>query len=232
MLRAIAIDDEPMALAVIKSLVAEVGFVVITECFSNPLKAMGYLQKNKVDLLFLDIKMPTISGIDLLKALPNPPMVIFTTAYSEHAVQSFELDAVDYLLKPFAPERLLRACNKAKELYELRKNGEGLPAATGAIFIKSGYEQVRVNLDEILYVEGVGNYVQFVMGKQNILSRLSVSEAENLLPGSGFVRIHRSFIVGKKWISRIEKRAIWIGQKEIPIGEAYLQSIRRIIENN
>jgi DNA-binding LytR/AlgR family response regulator len=88
-----------------------------------------------------------------------------------------------------------------------------------------------VNLDEILYVEGVGNYVQFVMGKQTILSRLSVSEAESLLPGSGFVRIHRSFIVGKKWISRIEKRAVWIGQKEIPIGEAYLQSIKKIIEN-
>lgn len=231
MLKAIAIDDEPIALEVIKSLIGELDFIAIAECFTNSLKAMSYLQKNKIDLIFLDIKMPGITGIDFLRALPNPPMVIFTTAYSEHAVQSFELDAVDYLLKPFSLARLVKACNKAHELYELRKSSENPAAHPGAIFIKSGYEQLRVSLDEILYVEAVGNYVQFVTGKQNILSRLSMSEAEGLLPAHAFVRVHRSFIVGIKRISKLEKRTVWIDQKEIPIGEVYLQNIEKIIKN-
>jgi DNA-binding LytR/AlgR family response regulator len=228
MLRAIAIDDEPIALEVIKNLAAEVVFITIEERFTNSFRAMEYLQKNKVDLIFLDIKMPSVSGIDFLKSIPNPPMVIFTTAYSEHAVQSFELDAVDYLLKPFSLARFLKACNKAYELYELKNSGN----ASGTIFIKSGYEQVRIALNDILYAEGVGNYVQFVLAKQNITSRLTMGEAEALLPASAFVRVHRSYIVAKKHISKIEKRTVWINQQEIPIGEAYQQGIDKIIRNN
>jgi len=232
MLKAIAIDDEPIALEVIKSLAAEVVFIAIEECFTNSFVAMDYLQKNKIDLVFLDIKMPGISGIDFLKTIPNPPMVIFTTAYSEHAVQSFELDAVDYLLKPFSLARFLKACNKAYELYELKRTSNNLTAGAGSVFIKSGYEQVRVNLGDILYVEGVGNYVQFVLEKQNITSRLTMGEAEALLSASAFIRVHRSYIAARKHIQKIEKRTIWINQKEIPVGEAYLQGIEKIIKNN
>src|SRR5476651_33953 len=219
MLKAIAIDDEPIALEVIKNLAEHVVFVEITACFTNSFKAMEHLQNHKTDLIFLDIKMPNISGIDFLKSIPNPPMVIFTTAYSEHAVQSFELNAIDYLLKPFSLPRFLKACNKAYELHQL-KNGDN---SLGTVFIKSGYEQVRVVLADILYAEGVGNYVQFVLAKQNITSRLTMGEAEALLPASAFVRIRRSYIVAKKNISKIEKRTVWINQQEIPIGEAYQQ---------
>src|SRR3569623_1092025 len=147
MLKAIAIDDEPVALEVIKSLSVKIPFIQLAACFTNAFDAIHYLQKEKVDLLFLDIKMPDISGIDFLKSIPHPPMVIFTTAYSEHAVQSFELDAIDYLLKPFSQARFLKACSKAYKQHELSYNAISAPAQNAHIFIKSGYEQLRVNLD-------------------------------------------------------------------------------------
>src|ERR1044072_8375378 len=130
--------------------------------------------------------MPDISGIDFLKSIPDPPMVIFTTAYSEHAVQSFEMDAIDYLLKPFSLSRFIKACNKAFELYNFRN------ASTTAdhLFVKTGYEQVKVLFDEILYLEAAGNYVTFVLKDRNILSRSTFLEALNLLPPDKFVRIH------------------------------------------
>jgi len=228
MLKAIAIDDEPIALEVIKSLAAEVVFISIEGYFTNAFKAMEYLQKNKVDLIFLDIKMPNISGIDFMKTIPNPPMVIFTTAYSEHAVQSFELDAIDYLLKPFSLPRFLKACNKAHEQAELRKKSS--PAVgTTSIFIKSGYEQVRVELADILYAESTGNYVQFVLADRNIVSRLTMADAEDLLIPAGFIRVHRSFIAAKKHISKVDKRSVWIGTKELPIGAAYADEVERFI---
>ena len=127
----------------------------------------------------------------------------------------------------------MKACNKANELHELRKQGAPLsPATPASVFIKSGYEQVRVALDDILYIEGVGNYVQFILEKQNITSRLTMSEAEALLPASAFVRVHRSYIAAKKHIRKIEKRTIWINQKEIPVGESYLNRVEKIIGNN
>src|SRR5690349_18150725 len=160
MLKAIIIDDEPMALEVVKGLTEKVTFVELVGFFTNAFEAMAFLQSNKIDLLFLDIKMPDISGIELLKSIPNPPMVIFTTAYSEHAVESFELNAIDYLLKPFSLARFLKACNKAYEQYEWRKNRNDPAPADKSVFIKSGYEQVKVSLEDILYAEGSGNYVQ------------------------------------------------------------------------
>src|SRR5450755_1789399 len=156
MLKAIAIDDEPIALEVIKNLSSKISFIELIDCFTNAFDAITYLQQEKTDLIFLDIKMPDISGIDFLKSISNPPMIIFTTAYSEHAVQSFELDAIDYLLKPFSQSRFLKACNKAYEQYRL-KNKNVTSLSDESIFIKSGYDQIRILLNEILYVESSGN---------------------------------------------------------------------------
>ena len=228
MLKAIAIDDEPIALEVIKSLAAKISFIEIIAFFTNAFDAISYLQKEKVDLIFLDIKMPDISGIDFLKSITNPPMVVFTTAYSEHAVQSFELDAIDYLLKPFSQSRFLKACNKAYEQFELRKNTSASPG--GYIFIKSGYEQIRVELDDILYAESSGNYMQFVLDDNKILSRLTMAEAEALLPASSFIRIHRSYIVAKKHISKIDRHSVWIGKTELPVGANYLNEVEKIVQ--
>jgi DNA-binding LytR/AlgR family response regulator len=229
MLSAIAIDDEPVALEVIKSLSAQVPFISIDGCFTNPFKALEILQEEKVDLLFLDIKMPGISGTDFLKTIPNPPMVIFTTAYSEHAVQSFELNAIDYLLKPFSLPRFLKACNKAKELYELHKNKESSSAIVDSLFIKSGYEQVRVQPEEILYAESAGNYVKFVLTRGSVVSRLTMAQAAELLATSAFLQIHRSFIVGTRHITKADKRTVWIGKTELPVGSAYGQLLQSYI---
>jgi DNA-binding LytR/AlgR family response regulator len=226
MLAAIAIDDEPVALDVIKNLSAKIPFIDLKTVFTNAFDAIDFLRQEKVDLLFLDIKMPDISGIDFLRSIPNPPMVIFTTAYSEHAVQSFELDAIDYLLKPFSLSRFLKACNKALEQFQLRnKNAD---ASSSSVFVKSGYEQLRVELNDILYAESNGNYIDFVLKDKKITSRLTMSEAEALLPSSVFVRIHRSYIVAKKHITKIEKNNIWINKTALPVGANYMHEILKI----
>src|ERR1700759_672101 len=217
MLAAIAIDDEPVALDVIKNLAAKIPFIDLKATFTNAFEALEFLRTTKIDLLFLDIKMPDISGIDLLKAIANPPMVIFTTAYSEHAVQSFELNAIDYLLKPFSLSRFLKACNKAYEFYELKRRSVE-PHAGEWVFVKSGYGQVRVNLDDILYVQSTGNYMQFVLKGEKLLSRLTMTETETLLPSPELVRIHRSFLVASgKWPT-VERHTVCIPAKELPIG--------------
>ncbi|MES1219964.1 MAG: LytTR family DNA-binding domain-containing protein [Bacteroidota bacterium] len=229
MMQAIAIDDEPIALEVIKNLSLKIPFIKLEASFTDAFKAISFLQKEKVDLILLDIKMPDISGIDFLKSLSNPPMVIFTTAYSEHAVHSFELDAIDYLLKPFSAARFLKACNKANEQYELRRNISKSSNETSAIFIKSGYEQLRLELDSLLYVESNGNYVQFVTDQQKITSRLTMTEAETLLPASSFIRIHRSYIVAKNKIVKFDKNSVWVNKNELPVGAAYSGNIEKYI---
>lgn len=228
MLATIAIDDEPIALDVVKNLAAKIPFLSMKGFFTNAFEASDFLHKEKIDLIFLDIKMPDISGIDFLKSISNPPMVIFTTAYSEHAVPSFELDAIDYLLKPFSLTRFLKACNKAREQFELKKNINN-PSVPVSVFIKSGYEQLRVELDDILYAESNGNYMQFVLADKKITSRLTMSEAEALLPVASFIRIHRSYIVSKKHITKIEKNSVWIQQTELPVGASYVNEVTKII---
>ena len=154
-------------------------------------------------------------------------MVIFTTAYSEHAVQSFELDAVDYLLKPFSQARFLKACTKAYELYTLKTKEVSAKEATH-IFIKSGVEQIRVELDDILYAESNGNYMQFVLHDKKITSRLTMGEAEELLPGNKFIRIHRSYIISKNHITKFDKNSVWVKQYELPVGTNYSSNVEKL----
>jgi DNA-binding LytR/AlgR family response regulator len=227
MLRAIAIDDEPMGLEIIRSLTDNVTFLRVEGYFVNPFDAVPFIQPHNINLIFLDIEMPNVKGTDFIRTLPDPPMVIFTTAYSQHAVQSFELDAIDYLLKPFSFERFLKACNKAQQQLTLRKHAS---SHSNTLFIKSGYEQIKVDANEILFAESDGNYVRFVTDKQRILSRLTMHEAESLLLGRDFIRVHRSFIIAKDKITKIEKRTLWIAQHEIPIGSVYLGDVERILK--
>lgn len=231
MLKAIAIDDEPIALEIIKKHAAAIDFIQLQATFTRASKAIEYLKAQKVDLVFLDIKMPGISGMEFLKSIAHPVMVIFATAYPEHAVQSFEFDVIDYLLKPFSRERFLKACQKAQEQFDLRNSMHNAIAAPPAIFIKSGYEQVRVVLEDILYIEASGSYVQFVTNKQKVLSRISMNEAENSLPPNLFIRIHRSYMVAISRISRIEKTTVWIGQTSFPVGATFIDAVQAISKN-
>ena len=224
-MKAVAIDDEPIALEIIKSHAAKVPFLDLRAVFTDAFAALEYLQKENIDLIFLDIKMPDISGIEFFNSLSKKPLLIFTTAYSEHAVTSFELDAVDYLLKPFSLSRFLKGCNKAYELYNFRNQLE----TTDHIYIKTGYEQVKVMFDDILYLEATGNYVTFVLKDKNILSRSTFAEAINLLPPGKFVRIHRSFFVAINKIDKVEKQQVTINKNKIPVSDAYSDQLMNAI---
>ncbi len=222
---AIAIDDEPIALDIVAAHASKVPFIELTAQFTNAFEAITYLQQHKVDLIFLDIKMPDINGIDFLRTLSKPPMVIFTTAYSEHAVQSFELDAVDYLLKPFSLSRFLKACNKAKELFDFRN--QPTESKADYIFIKDGYEQVKVFLDEICYIEASGNYTQINLTNNRLLSsRITINELIEILPNKLFARTHRAFIIAKDKISKYDRSQVWIGEQIIPIGTTYSDCLK------
>ncbi|OCX52328.1 DNA-binding response regulator [Mucilaginibacter sp. PPCGB 2223] len=225
MLKAIAIDDEPMALAVIRSHAAKVTFVELCSEFTDAFKAMEYLQHEPIDLIFLDIKMPDISGLDFYNSLNKKPMVIFTTAYSEHAVSSFELDAVDYLLKPFSLARFIKGCNKAYELFNLRNTAKG----KDHVFVKTGYDQVRIPFTELHYLEATGNYVTFVLNDKRVLSRMTITECDSILPDGGFIRIHRSFIAAVNRIEKIERHQVTMQNGDVlPVGQSYITALQAL----
>ena len=224
-LSAIAIDDEPKALEVVQMHAAKVPFLDLRASFIDAFEALPFLQQNKVDLLFLDIKMPDISGIEFAQILKNGPLVVFTTAYSEYAVQGFDLDAVDYLLKPFSLARFTKACNKALEM----KNVRGTEAPD-FIFLKTGYEEEKVYLKDILYIEAAGNYMTYVLKERKLMCRQNVPEAMQALPEQDFVRVHRSFIVGVQHVGKIARQQVWVNGVEIPVGASYEDGVARIRE--
>lgn len=228
MLNAIAIDDEPLALEVVQSHASKVPFIDLKSSFTDGFKAMAYLQQEPIDLLFLDIKMPDISGMELMRCLSRKPMVIFTTAYSEHAVESFELDAIDYLLKPFSLARFTKACGKANEQFILR---EKVNKKDNYLFVKTGYEQVRVDFDDIYYLEATGNYLSFILTEGTVISRMTITEAEALLPTDSFLRIHRSFIASISKIQKIERHQINVNGSILPVGSFYLQALNNRLVN-
>lgn len=234
-LKVIAIDDEPFALEVIRNLAADVPFIQLCACFTSAKEALIYLQYEQIDLIFLDIKMPGISGIDFLKSLVHPPMVIFSTAYAEHALQSFEMDAIDYLLKPFSFPRFLKACNKAHEQYQLRHQSSLLrkqvAQQSSAIFVKSGYELIKMERADLLYAESIGNYVQFVLTKEVVRSRLTMAELEGLLSAPDFVRVHRSFLVSISRIVKLDKRNVWLDHRPVPVGPLYRSALEKMVFN-
>lgn len=223
-MKAIAVDDEPMALEVVRTLASKVPYLDLTASFTDAFQALEYLQNEPVDLIFLDIKMPDITGLEFVTSLQKKPLVIFTTAYSEHAVTSFELDAIDYLLKPFSLARFVKACNKAQELFQLRGNVDTTPK--DYLFLKTGYEQVKVLYREILYLEAAGNYVTFVLEDKKLLSRMTISEASDMLPENKFVRVHRSYIVAKDKVDKIERHQVCVKGNEVPVGASYMQQLQ------
>lgn len=224
-MKAIAIDDEPIALNIIKSHAAKVPFLDLKATFTNAFEALEYLQREQIDLLFLDIKMPDISGIEFFNSLRQKPLLIFTTAYQEHAAQSFEMDAVDYLLKPFSLARFIKGCNKAYELYSFRN----VAVVADHLYVKTGSEQMKVYYDDILYLEATGNYVTFYLNDRKLLSRSTVTEAMNLLPPDKFTRVHRSFIVNASKIDKLEKYQVTIGKVVIPVSGLYAAELSALL---
>jgi two-component system LytT family response regulator len=222
MITCIAIDDEPKALEVIERYCEKTGLVNLKAAFREPVKAIDFLQREKVDLIFLDINMPDISGMQLVQTLPARPMIIFTTAYSNYAVESYHLNAVDYLLKPITFERFLVAVNKVAAL--LSKNVPVNDIET--IFIKSGPQTYQVKLADILYLEKDGNYITVHLKDKHILIRENMSDIFDILPPADFLRVHKSYVVAIKHIVMIEVHQLIINGVKIPIGSTYRESLR------
>jgi DNA-binding LytR/AlgR family response regulator len=225
MITCIAIDDEPKALEVIERYCRKTSLVDLRATFREPVKAIEFLNREKVDLIFLDINMPDISGMQLVQTLSPRPMIIFTTAYSHYAVESYDLNALDYLLKPITFERFLAAINKAGGGTLSSKNGlsnEDEPT----VFIKSGPQTYQVKVGEILYLEKDGNYITIHLKDRNILIRENMGDIFDLVPAADFLRVHKSYVVAIKHISMIEIHQLVINGEKIPIGSTYRDPLR------
>lgn len=228
MIHCIAVDDEPPALSLIKGYINKVSFLHLTAVFTDAIEAAAFLEKEKTDLVFLDVQMPDINGIQLYDALTRKPMVIFTTAFSEYAVEGFNVNAIDYLLKPYEYDRFLKAVYKAKEYHDFTLNQE---MQLTSIFVKSDYQLVKVNLKDVLFIEGLDDYIRIHLAdNKNILTLMSLKAIAEKLPASAFVRIHRSYIVPLDRIEKISSRKVEIAGKELPVGVSYAEDFFRIMD--
>ena len=235
MINYVIIDDEPAAIEVLQIHLNKIPSMELKASFRDPLEALEYLQQHKVDLIFLDINMPKLSGISFSRLLQNPPLIIFTTAYSEYALESYELKAADYLLKPIEFDRLLQAIMKVKEVLNQNNAIQSVNAESSAdiaeqtIFIKSGTEFHQLSIQNIKYIESDSNYVTFHTNNRPILARHKLSEVLSLLPSHQFVRIHRSYAVALKHIVTIKNHCVVIGTQEVPISNTYREGFLEII---
>jgi two-component system LytT family response regulator len=238
-MKCIVVDDEPFALNLIKSYVEKTPFLELSGSFTNPFKALGHLREHKTDLVFLDINMPELSGIQLLQSLNTPPKVIFTTAYPEFGAESYEYNAIDYLLKPVKYERFLKAVNKAVELSsdndslkEEKIKDFDINESSDFIYLKSGTQIHKIKIDSIMYIEAAGNYMTFYTNTKKLMTLLSMKEVLELLPSNTFTRIHKSFIVSMNYIDIIEKHRLIINNQPIPIGVTYRQKFHQNFDKN
>ena len=230
------VDDEPMALNLVESYVEKTPFLDLKHKFSSAIEAMGVLKNNPVDLLFLDIQMPDLTGIEFSKMLPKDTRVIFTTAFDHYALEGFKVEAIDYLLKPFDYAEFLAAANKANTWFELVKGKREsiLSKEKEFLFVKSEYKQLRVKLADVLYFEGLKDYIKIWL-KDNpkpILTLMSLKSLEEELPETQFMRVHRSFIVSLHNIDVIERSQIIINQQRITVSEQYKSKFLEFINNN
>ena len=224
MISCIAIDDEPKALEVIERYCGKTGIVDLKATFREPLKAIEFLNSEKVDLIFLDINMPDLSGMQLVQTLSPRPMIIFTTAYSHYAVESYDLNALDYLLKPITFERFLAAVNKVAAALSPKNTTANEDEPT--VFIKSGPQTHQVKVADILYLEKDGNYITVHLKDKNILIRENMGDIFDLVPQTDFLRVHKSYVVAIKHISMIEVHQLVINGEKIPIGSTYREALK------
>ncbi|PKP34535.1 MAG: DNA-binding response regulator [Bacteroidetes bacterium HGW-Bacteroidetes-17] len=235
----IAVDDELLALNVIKDFCSKIPFINLVDTCSNAMDAVKLLNEYKIDLIFLDIQMPYITGVEFCKTLVNinSPLIIFTTAYSNHALEGFELNALDYLVKPIPFERFFKAANKAYEFVELKKkkgqilNHDNLSTVQpDHIMIKCEYSTVKVNFDSIIYIEGLKDYIKIFTAEKMLLTKSTMKNIETKLPNNIFMRVHKSFIVSLPKIYKIENNRIIFGDQRIPVGEQYKKVFHQLID--
>lgn len=227
MLRCLAIDDEPLALELLEDNIAQVPYLELVAASSDPEEALSLLRQQSVDLVFVDIQMPGLTGLQLIRSLEKRPMFILITAYEKYALEGFNLDVVDYLVKPVPLDRFIKACDKARELYELRNGGEKKP---DHFFIHADYAQQKIVFDDIIWIEGLKDYVRIHLNGNSkpVVARMSMKGLEEQLPGDQFVRIHKSYIVSKKYITSVKKSSVQLNGQELPVGESYKDAVEKI----
>jgi DNA-binding LytR/AlgR family response regulator len=239
-IKCIAVDDEPLALDIIQAYVAKIPFLELKGVFTQPIETIEYLRHNTVDLMFLDIHMEELSGIQLLNSLKNKPLVIFTTAYDQYAIQGFDLDVLDYMLKPISFERFLKGVNKALEHLEKQnvaigadKNEKNIsPSASNFFFVKTETRIEKVNATEVLFVEGMGDYWRIVTRNRRIMTLMNAKGIEEILHEPAFCRVHKSYFVAIDKIEFVERKQIKIGEILIPISETYQKNFFSLIDKH
>lgn len=226
-MRCIAIDDEPLALELIQSYAQQAGWLQLNATFTDAVKAKEFLNDNNVDLLFLDIQMPDVNGLQFFSSLEPKPPVIFTTAYSHYAVEGFNLDAIDYLVKPFEYERFLKAVTKAKELIEYRQNKE---INEGYLFVKYNYQWNKIFFKDIEFIEALDDYIKIYTSGKPYLIHMSMKTVSDKLPSQKFIRVHRSYIVPVEKIKSWNKNSLKLGDKVIPVSYTYQKQVHDMLQ--
>ncbi len=230
-LKCIAIDDEPLALSVIERFANKITGLELKGAFQNPHSALEYLHQHHVDLLFLDVQMPDLSGLEFLQSLTQKPMVIFTTAHTEYALESYEWDAIDYLLKPIIFERFLKGVNKAKQFMLPEADTRKKTKESTYLFVKSDTRFFKINYDDILYIEGMRDYIAIHTTQQRILTLLSMTKMLDRLPAYEFKRVHKSYIINVKHIQLIQNNKIQLPGKEVPVSSSYKEDMQKFVES-
>ncbi|MBI1343447.1 MAG: response regulator [Terrimonas sp.] len=231
-IRCLIVDDEPLAREIISRYIAEIPSLELVGEFQNALQAFAWLQQHKADLIFLDIRMPQLNGNDFLKTLKNPPRVIFTTAYTDYALEGYELDVADYLMKPIPFERFLKAVNKAfpQGVHTEESNIGPDIKNESFVYFRVDRKMVKVMLHEIQYIESMKDYIKVHTAERVLLTKQSISSVEAMLPESVFIRVHRSFIVSLNAIKSFTSELLDIGNTEIPVGKLYRQGVMKMLQ--
>jgi two-component system, LytTR family, response regulator len=218
----IAIDDEPLALSKLEGFIRKVPELNLIRTFDNPLETIGWMRENRVDLIFLDIQMEQLTGIQFLESIGSGPRVILTTAYPQYALKGFELKVTDYLLKPFSFQRFFQAVNRVMEYFPQSGEGHKPTRETDSfIFVKTEYRLERIDIDDILYIEGMKDYLRIICSEKKIMTLQSFAKLEESLPAGKFCRVHKSFIVAIEKIKSVERGVILIADKRIPVSNTY-----------
>jgi DNA-binding LytR/AlgR family response regulator len=233
MLRSIAIDDEPLALELLVDNISNVPYLHLVASCSNPLEAMPILQQQPVDLIFLDIQMPGLTGLQFIQTIAVKPMFILITAYEKYALDGFNLNVVDYLVKPVPLERFIQACNKAWELHQLRTKDPATEkqATPTYFFINVDYSLLKVVFTDIVWIEGLKDYVKIHLtsSAKPVVARMSMKALEDQLPATQFIRIHKSYIVSKNGITAVRKNSVFLGTAELPVGDNYKDALIQFV---
>ena len=233
MINCIAVDDEPLALKLLQDNISKVPFLKLVSACNDAFEAMKALQENKIDLVFIDIQMPGLTGLQFIGSLENKPSVIFITAYKQYALESYDLSVVDYLVKPVALDRFIKACNRAKELHELKamKQQHTVQPSAEYFFLNIDYSQVKVMFDDIIWIEGLRDYIKVNLKSTTkpLIARTSLKAIELELPQNKFIRIHKSWLVAISEITAVRKNSIFIKEIELPIGETFRDTMEKLI---